>query len=160
MSRLYAGFTLVLFFAAAAAAQPTFVTLSNGALVPCDHPLALAEGKGCTAAPGLPTPIPAADSVLHCNPYDLQQLATAPECESFRHPHRPPVTHLDDFQVGHAYADPYGAQVRVLLEGMKTTAAQKFWVVECLNHEGSCLAVGQVMTFEDRHTFILDVPTP
>lgn len=47
MKRLLVAVILVLSCATAAQAGVIFVNLPNGALVPCDHPLAIAAGLGC-----------------------------------------------------------------------------------------------------------------
>ena len=161
MSRTAAGFAFVLsFIAASAHAQPApfpGAVNINGGWVPCSHPIALAAGRSCAEVPATVTPtIPTAFISPQCNPYDVDQLANAPECQTFRHPVAPPVTRLDDFRVGNYYADPYGGRVRVLMEGVKTTASEKFWVLECVNVEGSCRNVGVILTRETRTPFLLD----
>jgi hypothetical protein len=46
------------------------------------------------------------------------------------------------------------------MEGVKTTAAEKFWVLECVNARGSCRNVGDMLTKETRNPFILDADAP
>ncbi len=116
-----------------------------------------------TASTPTSTPPPPSSSTpdstpLRCNPYDAQKLAFAPECESFRSPRATPPAHLDDFRVGAMYREPYWGTVRILMEGVKTTNAAKFWVAECTNATGRCGYVGQTMTLEDRAVFVFEVP--
>ncbi len=115
-----------------------------------------------TAATPGPTPAapPTETTELRCNPYDAQKLATAPECASFRQPRAAPPDHLDDFRVGHTYREPYWGTIRILMEGVKSTNAAKFWVAECLNATGRCGYVGQTMTLEDRAVFVFEIPNP
>ena len=130
MSR-FAVLVLVLLCAVPAAAQAPFpgaVRVGDG-WVPCDHPIAIRAGLGCTAkVPTLSTPTRACvavgavsvcdyavDCVPKADPYKPAESARAAACAglwTLEHP-EPPMT-IVDFVPGRTYEAPYGYRMKVL----------------------------------------------
>jgi hypothetical protein len=102
------GLALV-FLLSSVASAATLVRLSSGGLVPCDHPLAIADGKGCNAsvpvvAPPVITPPPA--------PYQ-----------------QPP----QPFRLGRTYVRTNDGQ-RIFVAGLgQLEAGFQVWFFECRN---------------------------
>lgn len=73
---------LLIFTAASALAQPSWVTLPDGGRVPCDHPSAVAASLGCGVAPITPPvlPPPAEFDPSVCRTYGTVQVCTWAQC--------------------------------------------------------------------------------
>lgn len=89
----------------------SFVTLLNGQSVPCDHPLAISEGKGCSQIRAIQilTPLP---TMPECsNPYP----GAAGECKVYVNPNPPPVDQTSigrpEWYVGASYRSAYPSLV-------------------------------------------------
>jgi hypothetical protein len=112
---------VALLFAASVSEAPaqTFVTLQNGAMVPCDHPLAQAEGKTCHVPPPAPEPTPAIAPPLGPFPPLVAPPPYTPDAPTFR--------------LGKSYfrtAD--GQRIFVAALGQTSQGTQMYYM-ECLN---------------------------
>jgi hypothetical protein len=81
----------------------SFVLLANGQSVPCDHPLAIAEGKTCRAVQIL-TPLPETPSCKNPYSYAIGELGN--DCSNVTAPPYQSVG-VPDWTIGNSYSPAY-----------------------------------------------------
>jgi hypothetical protein len=148
--------TFVFLGGASAAAQPTFVTLRNGGNVPCDHPLAIAEGLTCTPKPTTPTTptsngpqLPEKPPYATCSPVMDPASLLEPSCAAYwLRPFTDPEPEPVEFIAGKRYTHLYPPTEMIVLSVVQDVYNRKLVMAQIVDAGSSATyQVGEVITF-------------
>lgn len=114
----FTAFFLFTFYGISNAQTVKFVNLPNGALVPCDHPLAISAGLNCSnPIPVTATPLTPSDRsepfscVGDINPYSEPDRAAYCAARSIPIPDKV----VNNYQIGEKYAHAYASNRMVVI---------------------------------------------